>query len=67
MTSKLIIAILGQDCEQTINMCLESVKEADDIVYCDGGSTDDTLRIVRTKVYNDNILKNRYDKLMSLR
>jgi SAM-dependent methyltransferase len=34
---------MGQDCEKFLPMCLESVKDADAIVYCDGGSTDSTL------------------------
>jgi glycosyltransferase involved in cell wall biosynthesis len=35
---------MGQNCEKFIPICLESVKEADVIVYCDGGSTDNTLK-----------------------
>lgn len=45
--NKLVVAILGQDCENTIGMCLESVKDADTILYVDGGSKDDTIKIVR--------------------
>jgi len=37
---------MGQDCEDKISMCLESVKDADVIVYCDGGSEDETTNIV---------------------
>jgi len=29
---------MGQDCEKFIGMCLDSVKDADNIIYCDGGS-----------------------------
>ena len=43
---KLVVVIMGQNCEKFIGMCLESVKESDAIVYCDGGSTDGTLDIV---------------------
>ena len=39
---KLIVVIMGQNCEKFIGMCLESVKDADAIVYCDGGSIDKT-------------------------
>jgi len=38
---RLVVVIMGQDCEKFIRMCLESVKEADAIVYCDGGSTNE--------------------------
>ena len=40
---KLNVVIMGQDCEKFIGMCLKSVKDADNIIYCDGGSTDRTL------------------------
>lgn len=39
--NKLVVCIMGQDCQKTIKMCLESVKDADKIVYCDGGSSED--------------------------
>ena len=41
---KLVVVIMGQDCEKFIPMCLESVKDADAIIFCDGGSTDSTLQ-----------------------
>lgn len=44
---KLVVVVMGQNCEKFIEMCLESVKQADAIIYCDGGSTDKTLNIVR--------------------
>ena len=43
--SKIVAMIMGQDCENTIGMCLESVKDADAVVYCDGGSKDRTLDV----------------------
>ena len=43
---KLIVVIMGQNCQKFIKMCLESVKDADEIVYCDGGSNDNTFHIV---------------------
>ena len=45
-TQRLVVVIMGQNCERFIEMCLESVKDADEIVYCDGGSIDGTLDIV---------------------
>jgi len=35
---KLVVVIMGQNCERFIGMCLDSIKDADAIVYCDGGS-----------------------------
>lgn len=43
---KLVVCVMGENCQRTIDMCLESVKNADDIVYCDGGSIDNTKDIV---------------------
>ena len=37
MEQKLVVCIMGQDCEKFIPMCLNSVKDADAIVYCSGG------------------------------
>jgi len=45
--NKLVVTIMGQNCEKFIGMCLDSVKDADAIVYCDGGSIkDETLLAV---------------------
>jgi len=43
--SRLICCVIGQDCQDTIGMCLESVKDSDEVVYLDGGSTDETIGI----------------------
>ena len=43
---KLIVVIMGQNCEKFIGMCLESVKDADHIFYLDGGSTDKSMGTV---------------------
>lgn len=64
---KLVVVIMGQDCEEFIGMCLESVKDADDIVYCDGGSVDGTQEIVSKffeKEYNGIpwIIENNYNQ-----
>ena len=42
---KLVVCIMGQNCEKFLPMCLNSVKDADAIVYCDGGSRDKTQEI----------------------
>lgn len=36
--NKIVVCIMGQNCEKFIGMCLESVKESDAIVYCSGGT-----------------------------
>src|SRR3990167_7972753 len=41
---RLVCVIMGQNCKKFLPMCLESVKDADAIVFCDGGSTDGTLK-----------------------
>jgi len=45
---KIVVVVMGQNCEKFIGMCLDSVKESDAIVYCDGGSTDNTLEYVKS-------------------
>jgi len=73
---KLVVVIMGQDCEKFIEMCLKSVKDADKIIYCDGGSTDNTKKIVfsysdygeeESKFYNANfdkvrVIENKYNQ-----
>ncbi len=54
MSQKLVVVIMGQNCEKFIGMCLDSVKSADAIVYCDGGSTDKTREIVAEFIRNKN-------------
>jgi len=46
---KIVVCIMGQNCERFIDMAIDSVKDADDIIYCDGGSTDNTLKICKEK------------------
>lgn len=52
---KIIAVVMGQNCERFIGMALESAKDADAIVYCDGGSTDGTFNIL-DKFSMDNLL-----------
>ena len=50
---KLSVAIICRNEENSIGKCLESVKDADEIVVCDTGSEDKTIEIV--KKYTDKI------------
>jgi len=66
--NKLITVIIGQNCQNTIGMCLNSVWDSDKIIFLDGGSTDDTLHIVGNAFDEDDnsingiILENKFDK-----
>ena len=57
---------MGQDVEKFLPMCLESVKDADAIVFLDGGSIDKTKEIAKKEahhfIYNDYI---QLDKMMN--
>lgn len=65
---RLVVLIMGQDCEDTIGMVLESVKNADSIIYLDGGSTDKTRELTLEFFENNKqikpaiILMNEYDQ-----
>jgi len=62
---KLVVCVMGQNCEKTIDMCLESVKGADAIVYCDGGSKKELIEHVKGYLkYDDfiNVIQNPYDQ-----
>ena len=64
--NKLVCMIMGQNCERFIGMCLESVKSADAIVYCDGRSNDFTFTTIdQFKIKNEkNVIEihNHYDQ-----
>ena len=60
---KLAVCIMGQNCEETIGMCLESVSKADTIIYLDGGSTDETEHIAHPYLVDKGVgLSNEYDQ-----
>ena len=60
--TKLNVVIMGQDCEKYIGMCLDSVKDADNIIYCDGGSTDETMLKVASRRNDAVIIENKFDQ-----
>ena len=49
------VQVLTLNCGHILRRCLESLKGFDDILICDGNSTDDTLQIARE--YTDHIIK----------
>lgn len=57
---KLVVVIMGQNCEKFIRMCLDSVKDADAIVYCDGGSTDLSMRVAQSE--GATVIENPYEQ-----
>jgi 2-polyprenyl-3-methyl-5-hydroxy-6-metoxy-1,4-benzoquinol methylase len=59
--NKLVVVIIGQNCERFIHGCIQSSQGADSIVYLDGGSKDKTLEIVKD-FNNVLILENKWDK-----
>jgi len=59
---KLIVVVMGENCEKFLPMCLESVKGADKLIYCSGSATGD---INSTKIaikYGAEIIANDYDQ-----
>lgn len=64
-TEKLVVVIMGQNCEKLIGMCLESVKEADAIVYCDGGSSPEFHKFLIKKVGEICYPKNNFESILN--
>ena len=64
MMEKIVVVIMGQNCEKFIKMSLESVKGADAIVYCDGGSTNKFWYngSLVEKFRKIDIIENKYDQ-----
>ena len=59
--NKLVIVVMGQNVEKYIKMCLDSVKDTDKILFCDGGSTDRTLDIIK-RYPEVELIVNKYDQ-----
>jgi len=47
MVQRLVVVIMGQNCRKFIKMCYESIKDADAIMFCDGGSSDGTIEYLK--------------------
>jgi glycosyltransferase involved in cell wall biosynthesis len=46
---KIVVIIMGADHERYLDMCLDSVKDADQIIYVDGGSKDNSVKLALDK------------------
>ncbi len=57
----LVVVIMGQNCEKFINMCIESVEDADQIIYVDGGS-DNRWWELPIWPKNLKVIENKYDQ-----
>ncbi len=58
---KLVVCVMGQNCEKFIGMALESVKDADSVVYCDGGGKDKFWKRISFPL-NIETIENKYDQ-----
>ena len=43
---------MGQDCEKFIKMSYESVRDADEVIFCDGGSSDGTIDYLKEQGFD---------------
>ena len=55
----LIAGVMGQNADRFLSMCFESLKNADKIIYIDGGSNDNSIKIA--KYYGAEIIENKYN------
>ncbi|MHA1876754.1 MAG: hypothetical protein ACTSUC_09960 [Promethearchaeota archaeon] len=60
MKERLIAGVMGQDCMKFLPMCLESLKDADKIIYIDGGSKDNSIEYAKSQ--GAEIIENHYDQ-----
>jgi len=58
--NKLNVCVMGENCEKFLPMCLKSVKDADNIIYCDGGSTDNSVELAIE--YSAVVIENTYNQ-----
>lgn len=69
MTQKISVVIIGKNEEAMLGRCLESVKDADEIIYFDTGSTDGTIEIAKKytdKVYTEYLWQDDFSEARNL-
>ncbi len=62
---RISVVLIAKNEEAVLGRCLESVKEADEIIVCDTGSTDGTLEVARQytdKVFADYLWEDHFAK-----
>lgn len=57
---KIVALVMGQDCEDYIELALQSVQGANKIYFLDGGSTDKTIEIAEK--YCDEVWHHKFEK-----
>ena len=67
---RLVCVIMGQNADKYIEMCYNSVKDSDAIVFCDGGSSDGTISYLKSQEFKwapsegkRNLIFQHYDQL----
>ncbi len=61
--SNISVVIIAQDEEENLPACLESASFADEIVVCDGGSSDETVKIAQE--YGAKVVFRQFDGFSS--
>jgi len=57
---KIVVCLIGQDTSEWLDLALESVKDADKIVYIDGGSSDNSVDVAR--LHNAHIIERQFER-----
>lgn len=55
----LVVCVMGGDHAQYLRVCLDAVKDADALIYCDGGSKDNSVAVAQE--FGAQILIQKYD------
>jgi glycosyltransferase involved in cell wall biosynthesis len=63
--NRISVVMIAKNEEAVLGRCLESVKDADEIIICDTGSTDSTIEVARRytdKVFSDYTWEDHFAK-----